>query len=151
MIPKDAPLLNLTWDYDYDEPPRLPDGTLSRIEGEPDGQQSSCRKSTASTSTKLIRATGKPKLLSGFSECKDDGSTACGCWIYSGVFPEPDATAPANAKATTATRFIRIGALPGRTTGAFCTTGRARTRREIPGRSAKNISGGTKEEEMGGQ
>ena len=31
--PKDQPLLNLTWDYDYDEPPRLPDGTISRIEG----------------------------------------------------------------------------------------------------------------------
>ena len=34
--PQDQPLLHLTWDYDYDEPPRLPDGTLSRIEGEPD-------------------------------------------------------------------------------------------------------------------
>ena len=34
--PRDQPLLNLTWDYDYDEPPRLPDGSLSRIEGEPD-------------------------------------------------------------------------------------------------------------------
>jgi formate dehydrogenase major subunit len=27
--------------------------------------------------------------VEGFSELKDDGSTACGCWIYSGVFPEP--------------------------------------------------------------
>jgi formate dehydrogenase major subunit len=27
------------------------------------------------------------KLLSGFSELKADGSTACGCWIYSGVYP----------------------------------------------------------------
>src|SRR5204862_7134197 len=26
------------------------------------------------------------KPLSGFSELKDDGSTVCGCWIYSGVF-----------------------------------------------------------------
>ncbi len=33
---RDQPLLNLTWDYDFDEPPRLPDGSLSRIEGEPD-------------------------------------------------------------------------------------------------------------------
>ena len=33
---RDQPLLRLTWDYDFDEPPRLPDGTLSRIEGEPD-------------------------------------------------------------------------------------------------------------------
>ena len=27
------------------------------------------------------------KLVSGFGELKADGSTACGCWIYSGVFP----------------------------------------------------------------
>ena len=25
--------------------------------------------------------------LSGFAQLKDDGSTACGCWIYSGMFP----------------------------------------------------------------
>ena len=31
--PRDQPLLHLTWDYDFDEPPRLPDGTLSRIAG----------------------------------------------------------------------------------------------------------------------
>ncbi len=28
------------------------------------------------------------KQLSGFDACQDDGSTACGCWIYSGVYPE---------------------------------------------------------------
>ena len=28
-------------------------------------------------------------LLSGFSELASDGSTSCGCWIYSGVFPAP--------------------------------------------------------------
>src|SRR5205085_982859 len=33
--------------------------------------------------------TGLPRLVSGFSELKDDGTTACGCWIYSGVYPEP--------------------------------------------------------------
>jgi formate dehydrogenase major subunit len=30
------------------------------------------------------------KQLSGFDACKDDGSTACGCWIYSGVYPDAD-------------------------------------------------------------
>ena len=29
------------------------------------------------------------KLVSGYRELKSDGSTACGCWIYSGVFPSP--------------------------------------------------------------
>jgi formate dehydrogenase major subunit len=28
------------------------------------------------------------KLISGFTALKSDGSTACGCWIYTGVFPE---------------------------------------------------------------
>jgi formate dehydrogenase major subunit len=27
------------------------------------------------------------KLVAGFADLKDDGSTACGCWIYSGVYP----------------------------------------------------------------
>lgn len=30
------------------------------------------------------------KLVSGYKQLKADGSTACGCWIYSGVFPKPD-------------------------------------------------------------
>ena len=30
------------------------------------------------------------KLVSGYKDLKADGSTACGCWIYSGVFPTPD-------------------------------------------------------------
>ena len=28
--------------------------------------------------------------LNGFSDLKDDGSTACGCWIYSGVYPDAE-------------------------------------------------------------
>jgi formate dehydrogenase major subunit len=28
-------------------------------------------------------------LLSGFGALESDGTTACGCWIYSGVFPAP--------------------------------------------------------------
>ena len=28
------------------------------------------------------------KLVSGFADLKADGSTACGCWIYSGVYPQ---------------------------------------------------------------
>jgi formate dehydrogenase major subunit len=28
-------------------------------------------------------------LLTGFNALESDGSTACGCWIYSGVFPSP--------------------------------------------------------------
>jgi len=87
--PRDAPLLNLTWDYDYDESPRLPDGTVSTIEGEPDVEKI-LKEVNGWHIGQTDPKTGKPKLLGGFSDCKDDGSTACGCWIYSGVFPEHD-------------------------------------------------------------
>ena len=30
------------------------------------------------------------QLLASFTDLKADGSTSCGCWIYSGVFPAPD-------------------------------------------------------------
>jgi formate dehydrogenase major subunit len=86
--PKDQPLLRLTWDYDFDEPPRLPDGTLSRIDGEPDLEKV-LQEINGYKVNEIDPRSGRPRLLSGFSELSDDGSTACGCWIYSGVFPEP--------------------------------------------------------------
>ena len=86
--PKDAPLLNLTWNYDFDHPQVLPDGSVSRIAGEPDGEKILMEINGYNLREKDPQ-TGKPRLLRSFSECKDDGSTACGCWIYSGVFPEP--------------------------------------------------------------
>jgi formate dehydrogenase major subunit len=85
--PKDQPLLHLTWDYEYDEPPRLPDGTISRIQGEPDGLKV-LQEINGHHLTEIDPTTGKFKLLTTFDECKDDGTTACGCWIYSGVTPE---------------------------------------------------------------
>jgi formate dehydrogenase major subunit len=86
--PKDQPLLNLTWDYDFDEQSRLPDGTLSRIEGEPDLEKV-LMEINGHRLNETDSRTGRPRLVSGFSELKDDGTTACGCWVYSGVFPEP--------------------------------------------------------------
>jgi formate dehydrogenase major subunit len=79
---RDQGLLNLTWDYDRDEPEILPDGSRSRIADEPDVE-------------KILKeingyTVADGKHVTSFSELKDDGSTACGCWIYSGVFPTPD-------------------------------------------------------------
>jgi formate dehydrogenase major subunit len=77
---RDQGLLNLTWNYDYEKRNVLPDGTVSRIADEPSGEK---------ILQEINGYTVKDgKLVSGFSELKDDGSTACGCWIYSGVFPE---------------------------------------------------------------
>jgi formate dehydrogenase major subunit len=86
--PRDQPLLHLTWDYDFDQPPRLPDGSLSRIEGEPDLEKVLMEINGYRLDASDPR-TGRPRLVSGFSELEEDGTTSCGCWIYSGVFPEP--------------------------------------------------------------
>jgi len=77
--PRDQGLLNLTWDYDYDHHPTLPDGRPSRLTDEPDVQKVLKEINGYTVADK--------RVVKGFSELKDDGSTACGCWIYSGVFP----------------------------------------------------------------
>jgi formate dehydrogenase major subunit len=77
---RDQGLLNLTWDYDYDEPPMLPDGRPSRILDEPDAEK------VLEEINGYTVADHRP--VKDFSALKDDGSTACGCWIYSGVYPE---------------------------------------------------------------
>ncbi len=64
---RDWPIRNLTWDY------RAPDG-------EPDVED------VMREINGYDLTTGK--LVSGFDDLKDDGSTACGCWIYSGVFAD---------------------------------------------------------------
>jgi formate dehydrogenase major subunit len=87
--PQDQAIQSLTWDYDYDEPPRLADGSFSRIQGEPDAAKV-LQEINGYDLERRDERTGKPKLLSGFSECRADGTTACGGWIYSGVFPEYD-------------------------------------------------------------
>lgn len=63
----DRPLLDLAWDYPVDE------------EGDPDGE----------AVLKEINGTGPDgRALSAYTELKADGSTACGCWIYTGVYAD---------------------------------------------------------------
>jgi formate dehydrogenase major subunit len=67
--PKDWPLRNLHWDYEEHGPHREPsaEDVLKEIGG-------------------YEVETGRP--LSGFAEIEADGTTACGCWIYSGCFAD---------------------------------------------------------------
>ncbi len=63
----DRPLLDLTWDYPKDD------------EGDVDGE----------SVLREINGTGPDgTALSSYTELKDDGSTACGCWIYCGVYAD---------------------------------------------------------------
>jgi formate dehydrogenase major subunit len=92
---RDQGLLNLTWDYDFDEPQRLPDGSLSSIEGEPD---------VARILQEINGYTVADRhQVRDFSELRDDGSTACGCWIYSGVYPDKDNNRARSRKLTPGT------------------------------------------------
>jgi formate dehydrogenase major subunit len=65
--PKDWAIRHLKWDYPTHGPDEEPsaEAVLKEING-------------------YDVATGRP--VDGFAELKDDGSTACGCWIYSGCF-----------------------------------------------------------------
>ncbi len=138
--PKDQPLLNLTWDYDYDEPPRLPDGSISRIENDVDAEKLLMEMNGYKLDETDPR-TGGPRLLKGFSELKGDGTTSCGIWIYSGVFPEPGATGRGSASDPT-TRSSRTGDSPGPITAASSSTARRPIPRAGRGPSARSSSGG---------
>jgi formate dehydrogenase major subunit len=65
--PRDRPLLDLVWDY--------------RTHGdEPDGEDVLRRVNGIDLKT--------GKALGGYLDLRSDGSTACGCWIYSGVYAD---------------------------------------------------------------
>ena len=67
--PRNEPLRALTWNYPVEGPKNEP--VASEVLKEVNGRD---------------LTTGK--LVSGFRDLKADGTTACGCWIYSGVHPE---------------------------------------------------------------
>jgi formate dehydrogenase major subunit len=67
--PRDKPIKAVTWDYPVEGPHDEPniESILKEING-------------------YTVADGKP--VKGFAELKDDGSTACGGWIYSGAYAD---------------------------------------------------------------
>ena len=61
--PKDDPIKALTWDYEFDEELRLPDGSVSKIEGEPDVNKIA-KEINGYNLKEIDPTTGKHKLLS---------------------------------------------------------------------------------------
>ena len=95
--PRDAALRALTWEYadeDADEVLREIHGShviLSREDGEGPLDSSDQRASGGGPSpSSRLRMTVKH-----FGDLRNDGSTSCGCWIYSGVY---DGANKANAR-----------------------------------------------------
>ncbi len=67
--PKDRPIQDMTWDYPVGG--RLQEPDSERVVAEINGYTVADR-----------------RPVSGYTELKDDGSTACGCWIYSGIYAD---------------------------------------------------------------
>ncbi len=83
--PRDEGFKALLWDFDYDE------GTMpeDEVPGEPDVHKVLKEINGYQTADPATH-------LSGFADLKDDGSTTCASWIYSGIFPKPDENRASN-------------------------------------------------------
>jgi formate dehydrogenase major subunit len=78
--PVPEPILNLTWNYkDPDEP------ASEELAKEMNGS-ALVDVMDPNDPTKLVLQKGKQ--LPGFAALRDDGATACACWIYSGCYTE---------------------------------------------------------------
>lgn len=73
--PKDWPIQNLTWDYEPEPDDRfkIHEPSEYKIHKEINGYNT---------------VTGEH--VAGFAQLQDDGTTACGNWIYSGMMPDPE-------------------------------------------------------------
>jgi formate dehydrogenase major subunit len=86
---KDRPIQALTWDYDMEHPE-----PGSRILDEPDAllvlkEINGYYVYETNGDQKRACTLREAPHVPGFAALKADGSTACGSWIYSGVYPEP--------------------------------------------------------------
>ncbi len=74
------PILNLTWDYKIPLSPN-PEELAMEYNG-----NALADLTDPKDKTKVILKKGQQ--LDGFAQLKDDGSTSCGCWIFSGAWTE---------------------------------------------------------------
>jgi formate dehydrogenase major subunit len=92
--PRDQGIKNLLWDYEPEES----EVHEFRIKDEP----------SALKILKEINGYNIPDgaHLKGFGDIKDDGTTICGNWIYTGCFPAPDQNLTASRKPDT---YVSLG------------------------------------------
>ena len=74
------PILNLTWDYAIPHAP-APEELAREYNG-----KALADLTDPKDPTKVLMKRGQ--LLDGFAQLRDDGSTSCGCWLYSGAWTE---------------------------------------------------------------
>jgi formate dehydrogenase major subunit len=78
---KDRPVLDLVWDYQPQGPKKEP--TMELVLKECNGYATD---DVTDKDGKLQYKTGEP--MKTFAHLRDDGLTACGNWIYGGIYPE---------------------------------------------------------------
>jgi formate dehydrogenase major subunit len=115
--PRNAGLNALTWQYSLEG--KLQEPRVEEVLQEINGYTVADRKS-----------------VSGFGELKADGSTACGCWIYSGVFPRSGENR-ANQR-NSQDYWGTAGASPGPPIAASFITEPLPLLMDVPGASEKN-------------
>ncbi len=98
---KNAGLNALTWDYTLEGP--LAEPNVEEVLQEINGW-----------------TTADHQLVSGYKDLKADGSTACGCWIYSGIFPKPGKIS--RKSASPGIFMVMAGDSPGPAIAGFSTT-----------------------------
>jgi formate dehydrogenase major subunit len=86
--PRDQGFRNLTWDFDFD-PGTYP--TNTRIQGEPHLMKINLEINGYVTDTR--------QPVAGFGALRDDGTTTCASWIYSGMMPAAGQYLPASRRA----------------------------------------------------
>ena len=74
--PRDEGIKNLTWEYEHEDP-------RERQLGEPSAHK------ILKEMNGYVTAEAE-RHLAGPGDLRDDGSTTCASWIYSGMFPAPD-------------------------------------------------------------
>ncbi len=87
---RDWPIKNLLWDYDSDPEEVAP----WRIKDEP-----SAVKIMKEINGYEVTPQGR-KQLASFANLKEDGTTVCGAWIYTGVMPDDKTNRAASRKGT---------------------------------------------------
>ena len=134
------PILNLSWAYaDAAHPP------LSQVAMELNGKALADLKDDATG--QVIKA---GQQLPGFAWLKDDGTTMCGNWIYSGCGPRPDRKSSGEAQRIHPEwAFFPTGRGRGRPTGACFTIALPAIRMASRGTRIASRSGGTKRRASG--
>lgn len=74
------PILNLTWPY------LIPNNPSPEELAKESNGRALADVTDPKDATKVLAKQGE--LLAGFGQLRDDGSTACGCWIYSGSWTQ---------------------------------------------------------------